>query len=237
MCELCVLKCGYVHTAYIMYQRILCLHVCVWMYVMCILVVSVHSSLEAKPSSILRNRELTEYCQTSAVGFVGLRTTERACRAASILVLIRQRGVRQRSGTHWPRKDPGGTGTLPQGRGSSRRQPTGRTARVWGRQEWRPWIYCSGLAHGGLVLLGRGGLEGRVHFQEGMGKKVGDVSAGGRRGRWSTDERSSCWRRMSSYGRLEGLLGSRGKPSKAEALSDKRRSVQAQGGRWLLGNA
>lgn len=42
---------------------------------------------------------------------------------------------------------------------------------------------------------------------------------------------------MSSKGRLKGLLGSRGKPSEAEALSDKRRSVQARGGRWLLSNA
>ncbi len=70
-----------------------------------------------------------------------------------------------------------------------------------------------------------------------MRKEVSDVGAGRRRGRWSARERSSGRRRMSRKGWLKGLLGSRGKPSKAEALSDKRGSVQSRGGRWLLGNA
>lgn len=49
-------------------------------------------SLKAEPSSILRNRELTEHRQTSAVGVVdapaAFRAAERARRAASILVLV-----------------------------------------------------------------------------------------------------------------------------------------------------
>lgn len=42
---------------------------------------------------------------------------------------------------------------------------------------------------------------------------------------------------MSRKGRLKGLLGSRGKPSKAEALSDKRGSVRVGGGQGLRENA
>lgn len=60
-----------------------CMQMCMFVF---------HCSLKAEPSSILRNRELTEYRQTSAVGVVnataGFRATERASRAASILVLV-----------------------------------------------------------------------------------------------------------------------------------------------------
>lgn len=49
-----------------------------------------------------------------------------------------------------------------------------------------------------------GGLEGRVHLQEGVREEVGDVGAGRRRGRRSAREGS---RRRSSEGRLKELLG------------------------------
>lgn len=70
-----------------------------------------------------------------------------------------------------------------------------------------------------------------------MRKEVSNVSAGGRRGRWSTCERGCGRPRVSIRGRLKGLLGRRGEPCKTEALSDEGRSVRAEGGRWLLGNA
>lgn len=65
-----------------------------------------------------------------------------------------------------------------------------------------------------------------------MRKEVSDVSAGRRRCRGSR-----CERRGGGKGVLKALLRSRGKPSKAEALSDKRRFVSAGGARQLLGNA
>lgn len=85
--------------------------------------------------------------------------------------------------------------------------------------------------------MARRGLKSRVHLQEGMRQEVCYVRTGGRRGQWSTSERSSGGRRMSGQGWLKGWLGCRGKPSKTEALSDEGRSVQAGGGSRLLRNA
>lgn len=63
-----------------------CVRACVHVFVC----VPAHCSLKAEPSSILRNRELTEYGQTFAVAIIiaGFRSTERASGAASILVLV-----------------------------------------------------------------------------------------------------------------------------------------------------
>lgn len=59
---------------------------------LCMFVFTAHCSLKAEASSILRNRELAEYRQTSTVNFInataGFRATERTSRAASILVLV-----------------------------------------------------------------------------------------------------------------------------------------------------
>lgn len=70
-----------------------------------------------------------------------------------------------------------------------------------------------------------------------MRKEVSNIGAGRWRGRRSTCKGGTIRKRVSSKGWLKCLLGSRGKPSKAEALSDKSRPVRAGGARWLLGNA
>lgn len=94
------IECGHVCTAYTYVVLDIVsrgLHVCVSCMYMCMCVcacvclcVPAHCSLKAEPSSILRNRELTEYGQTFAVAIIiaGFRSTERASGAASILVLV-----------------------------------------------------------------------------------------------------------------------------------------------------
>lgn len=93
-------------------RDIMCVRVCwVCMFVsecmqICMFVFAAHCGLKAEPCRILRNRELAEYSQASAVDVVnaatGFGATEGARRAASILVLVAQRGVGQGSGTKWP---------------------------------------------------------------------------------------------------------------------------------------
>lgn len=61
-------------------------------------VFGVNSNLRTEAGGVFRNGELTEDRQTPAVSLAapaGLRAGKRASRAATILVLVRQGGVRQ----------------------------------------------------------------------------------------------------------------------------------------------